>query len=206
MARRRDINDLPDDEGSAFASNPFPFGNNEGGPGIGSIIEPSPNIGTGPGQTDEFGNVIPDFPRDQFPRPFEDYDPTEIAGDRTTSREMFDRREPKGLPQGMTVQSEQGYDSTFGGPGGGQESFSTPAQPFSPTPIASQRPNPTVTQRVSSPGATSALFADASGGTPMFGRLGGLTGGGKGVMGSNEGGPAPTAMMLKLLRMFGSGA
>lgn len=123
-------------------------------------------------------------------------------GDRTTGREMFDRREPTGLPQGMTVQGEQGYGSEFGG----QDSFATPMQSFSPTPASGMRPNPDVTQRVSHGGAPSALFSDASGGTPMFGRMGGLTGGGRGVVGSEGGQPAPTQMMLKLLRMFGSGA
>lgn len=124
-------------------------------------------------------------------------------GNTTTGREMFDRRPTMpGLPQGMTVQGEdQGND-------GGQSAFSTPMMPHEPTPVSGgydMSMAPQNTRRVSSPGAESALFSDASGGTPMFGRAGGLMGGGVGVQGSNEGGPTPTDMMLSLLRMFRSG-
>lgn len=122
-------------------------------------------------------------------------------------------RRDDGLPRGMTVQSVQGYDADMGGGddgGGGQSAFATPMMPHEPSPISGMTPNPQIapqtTRRVSSPGSQSALFSDASGGSPMFGRAGGLTGGGKGVLGSNEGGPAPTEMMLSLLRMLRNGA
>lgn len=169
----------------------------------------------GLGARDEFGNVLPNFSNDpNYPVPFQDYQPGEIIGNQTSARELFDKRsaatpmrhepqEDRVLPMGMTVQGEEGY----GGEGGGdQPSFSTPSQAREPNPISAMRPNPQVTRRVSSPGAQSALFADDSGGTPLFGRAGGLMGGGKGVLGTNEGGPSPTDMMLSLLRMFRGGA
>lgn len=161
------------------------------------------DAGAGP-RTDEFGNEIPDFPRDQYPVPFEDYQPDAIAGDRTSGREMFDHRETtppttSGLPRGMTVQGEEGYGD------GGQDSMGTPAQGFSPQPVSGMRANPSMTQRVGHGGASSALFSEASGGTPLFGRAGGLMGGGKGVLGMDDGAPSPTEMMLKLVRAFQNG-
>lgn len=174
--------------------------------------DPNPFHSMGGGRVDEFGNVLPDFANDpNYPVPFQDYQPTEIAGDQTTARELFNQpRAPQGiprpdqtggLPQGMTVQSEEGY-----GGGGDMPAFSTPSTPHEPTPMSGMPPRPDVTRRVSSPGAQSALFSEASGGTPLFGRAGGLMGGGKGVLGANEGGPTPTEMMLSLLRTLRNGA
>lgn len=176
------------------------------------------------GGTDEFGNLLPDFSNDpNYPVPFRDYQPIEIGGNETSARELFNRPTPTtplarphaeapsqdvggGLPHGMTVQGDaMGYGGDDMG-GGDQPAFSTPAMPHEPSPISAMRPNPEVTRRVSSPGAQSALFSDDSGGGQMFGRAGGLLGGGKGVLGANEGGPTPTDMMLSLLRMFRNGA
>jgi hypothetical protein len=200
MARRRSMDGADEYEGGGF---------NLGGgaPGLGG--KPA-----GGGRVDEFGNEVPDFSNDpNFPTPFADYTPDEIAGDSTTARELGNHKTPNlplaqpgphetGLPTSMTVQSNEGYGSDFGGD---QASYSTPMQGFSPNPVSGQHASPEVTQRVSSPGAQSALFSDASGGTPMFGRAGGLMGGGKGVLGSNEGQPTPTEMMLKLVRMYQNG-
>lgn len=199
MARRRTQDDAPfeDDPSNLFADR---------------------LSGGGSGRVDEFGNQVPDFSNDpNFPTPFVDYVPDEIAGNQETARELGDvfrtrsplaaapQPEPEpsnGLPMSMTV--ETGYDD------GGQPSVSTPAMPHEPTPIAGMRAAPEIasqgTRRVSSGGAPSALFGDTSTGTPMFGRLGGLEGGGIGAMGLNEGGPTPTQMMLSLLRMMRNGA
>lgn len=124
------------------------------------------------------------------------------TGNVTTGREMFDRG---GLPQGMTVQQGSSY------------AMDTPMMAREPNPIASQMPNPSVqtpspsmspspgasstVRRSVSPGSTSALFGEEAG-TPMFGRAGGLMGGGVGVPGTNEGAPTPTQMMQQLLQMF----
>jgi hypothetical protein len=106
----------------------------------------------------------------------------------------------------MTVEHES--DGGYGGDEGGQSAFSTPSMPHEPSPISGMTANPQTaagTRRVSSPGSQSALFSEASGGTPLFGRAGGLMGGGKGVPGGNEGGPSATENMLALLRMFRNG-
>lgn len=188
MARRREFDDGGYDE--RMTENPHepnPFGN-EAGPGIGSIIEMLPDIKL-PGEPPAPDGTQVGVPGDDESGPY---------GNRTTARELFDRND--GLPRGMTVQGDEGFSDEFG------SSMSVPGQSFTPSPISGMTPNPSVTRRVSSPGAQSALFADASGGTPLFGRAGGLQGGGKGILGADEGGPTPTEMMLSLLRMFRSGA
>ncbi len=127
------------------------------------------------------------------------------GGNTSTGREMFDHAPTTtGLPQGMTVQGDESDGAGYGG--GGQSAFSTPMMPHEPSPISGMPSNPEVTQRVSSPGATSALFSDASGGTPMFGRAGGLMGGGRGAPSMDAGGQStPTQNMLALLRMMRNG-
>lgn len=132
-------------------------------------------------------------------------------GNSTSAREMFDRRPTTdGLPRGMTVQQDQGYAPNMGDSGGYEpNSMSTPTMSMEPNPVSGMTANPATstpetTRRVSSMGSTSALFGQQAG-TPLFGRAGGLMGGGTGVQASSEGAPTPTQMMLSLLRMFRNG-
>lgn len=190
MARRRsaDSGDIREDDdpslsgGGGFGSI---FDNGRGfsdmGPNIGSIVEPVPQL--------------PDLPA--------------IAGNETTARELggslFPNRlrpvrqtpsvdqpqappTPSGLPIGMTVQD-------------GEDTMSTPMMSRAPNPIAAMTPNPVAQQATTRRVAPSQLFSDDYG-TPMFGRAGGLMGGGQGVMESNDGAPSPTEMMKRLLQMF----
>jgi hypothetical protein len=120
---------------------------------------------------------------------------------------------PFALPQGVSVNDAIGDD----GGGGGTFAQDTPAMPMTPTPGASPQgpvrvspsmpPRPTSTgsagpMRVSA--APSALFGQ-SGGASMFGRADGLLGGGRGVVGGDDGEIEPTEMYRKLLQMFGAG-
>jgi hypothetical protein len=188
MARRRaydDINNFDDNGEPDLIKSP-------GGepPPDGSLIEPNPDESGPEGDTtrgremwaDDQPNVPMFRPPKQPPMgpPDQGQPPTPTQG----------------LPEGMTVQDQGGY----GDMGGADDSYSTPLMPHEPQ--VTRRIAAPALPHVSSPASQSALFSDASGGTPLFGRMGGLTGGGIGVPGSNEGGPTPTQMMLSLLRMF----
>ena len=166
-----------------------------------------PPVGGGP-RIDEFGNVVPDFSNDpNFPTPFKDYQPDEIAGNTDTARGMMKSGSAPtsfNLPQGVSV------NDASSGSHGGTDAIDTPAMPSEPSPVAWQTPNPMSSERPLTTGgpqrrsaSNPAIFADSR--SPMLhGRAGGLMGGGLGATGGSElSGPiAPTAMMQKLLQLF----
>ena len=59
-------------------------------------------------RVDEFGNVIPDFPQDQFPVPFQDYVPNEIAGNPDAPRDIFGSSGPRQAPGGASPSASTG--------------------------------------------------------------------------------------------------
>ena len=114
--------------------------------------------------------------------------------------------QPFALPRG--VSANEGVEMGWGG----DYSQDAPAMPMEPSPTAAQRPNPQpafrgtpqasqTARRVSA--APSALFGQ-EGSSSMFGRAGGLLGGGQGVLGAGDDGEIePTEMFKKLLQMYG---
>ena len=171
----------------------------------GGLLEASP--GGGGGRVDEFGNVVPDFTGDpNYPTPFVDYQPDEIAG---TTERGIDLKGPRqtptttGLPQGVSVNDSMGdgYD--------GGATQDTPAMPREPSPVAAQSPNPMMANATQGQGPTRrsrvnpAIFGENR--NPMLhGRAGGLMGGGLGAVGGGEpSGPLqPSEMFMKLLQLF----
>lgn len=175
--------------------------------------------GTGP-RVDEFGNVVPDFAGDpNFPTPFVDYKPDEMAGntERGASFQAGGQTPTEGvrgpvnapppppqdaLPQGVSV----------------NETMDTPPQSSEPNPIAWQPANPMSSMAPSMTGITEGgplangpkrrstvnpqIFAE-TGNPSLSGRAGGLLAGGMGASGNEASGPIqPTQMMKKLLQMF----
>ncbi|NBU11822.1 MAG: hypothetical protein EBS84_22960 [Proteobacteria bacterium] len=187
---------------------------------------------TGGGRVDEFGNVVPDWGGPNFPTPFVDYNPDEIAGNTergvdlkgpaavpTTSKppgmpSMPGAPPPPQLPQGVSVNDSQSDDA-------GQSHWShVPEMPNEPTPMSSQSVIPQM-GRGAGQAAQPPMMASGEGpqrrsqsspaifseqrGSQLFGRADGLLGGGKGYAGAQEAsGPLePTEMFKKLLQMFG---
>jgi hypothetical protein len=133
-----------------------------------------------------------------------------IVGNQETAREIggwmkpntpIERQNEPQLPQAVSVEERAGPEQSF--------SNDTPPQSFAPAPVSAGTPNPMETpvgpQRRSLSNAAPALFAE-SGGSRMFGDAGGLMSGGRGVLGSNAGGPTPTEMMLSIMRQLRGGA
>jgi hypothetical protein len=179
------------------------------------------------GRVDEFGNNVPDFSGPNFPKPFTDYTPEEIAGN--TERGV-DLKGPSGIPTRsqtpqapMSMMSSPAQENSMGLPQGvsvNEGMFSgapdsgyamdAPAQSAEPNPIAGQLPNPTFAQPeggstrgpVRRSNSNPAIFAEHR--SPMLmGRADGLLGGGKGISGGESSGAlAPSEMFQKLLQLF----
>lgn len=202
------------DEGGAIQG----FG---GGPRIGAAG------GTGP-RIDEFGNVVPDFANDpNFPTPFTDYQPGEIAGN---SESVFStkgpgqnpttsapRQEAFQLPRGVSVEEAMPQQAdAIAQPFDGGNTQNTPPMSMEPAPVSAQTPAPTMNFGAGAPqqagpqrrsAVSPTIFAENRG-SQLSGRAGGLLGGGKGFAGAEEAsGPiAPTEMFQKLLQMFRQGS
>lgn len=198
------------------------FGDDGGGGFDGDMGAP-PMSGSGPGtgNFDEFGNELPDFSGDpNYPTPFQDYVPDEIAGDSQSAREIGRGGKPTtplqgmGLPRGVSVEDlttptsyrSNETPSSYVAPG-----QDAPSMSMFPDPISQGNASPGMTQtpasgptRRSVTNAPSAMFAESGGGR-MFGDAGGLMGGGRGAVGTNAGGPSPTEMMLSILRSLRGG-
>lgn len=187
MAVRRNDDGLPPDanESDPLFQNPVFQG---GGPRI-----------------DEFGNVVPDFSNDpNYPVPFQDYQPPEIAGNTDTARDLAPQRQANtgparfALPQGVSVNdaTNTGYDEPH--------QQSAPSMPKEPR-LTAMQPQPVI--QAQGPQRRSAvnpsIFAQQRN-PNLFGRAGGLLEGGQGLTGASEhsGAIAPTEMMRKLLQMF----
>lgn len=117
---------------------------------------------------DEFGNRVPDFSGPNYPRPFVDYEPTEVAGNTEpgkpfpgTPTTFGPRTEAPPGPSGPSV-SQPGPANTpsenppafnlpqgvsvnegmFSGASKAGNSFDTPAMSMEPNPTAEMTPNP----------------------------------------------------------------
>jgi hypothetical protein len=175
--------------------------------------------GAGTGKFDEFGNELPDFSNDpNFPTPFQDYVPDEIAGDSQSAREIGRGGKPttplqgQGLPRGVSVEeltTPSSYranetPSSYVAPtedAPGMSMFPDPVTLGDPAPQTKMTSGPT---RRTVTNAPSAIFQESGGGR-MFGDAGGLMGGGRGAVGTNAGGPTATEMMLSILRSLRGG-
>ena len=185
------------------------------------------------GTRDEFGNVIPDFSNDpNYPVPFVDYQPDEIAGNTESARELGGGFGPPrggpapaplgtpvgppmgqppggpsedsfGLPQGVSVN-----EGMFAGVPESGNAMNVPGQSRTPSPTSGMAmnapPESGTSQGPMRRSASSPSIYGESRNPTMFGRAGGLLGGGKGLVGREESsGPvAPTEMMKKLLALF----
>lgn len=108
-----------------------------------------------------------------------------------------------GLPQGVSVEERTETPESF-------FHEDTPPMSMAPDPITAREQTPMPAQTSTGPtrralsNAAPALFQE-TGGARMFGNVGGLMGGGRGAVGTNEGGPTPTEMMLSILRQMRGG-
>lgn len=174
------------------------------------------------GRVDEFGNLVPDFSGSpDFPTPFEDYQPEEIAGSSDTPREVFGSHAPRspgatagiGGPdlQALVAQLPQGVEAQGAGmgdvPGSSNTVDSAPALNAAPQPMSAQAMPPAMApntagspspRRVSSPVS---LFTESSRGG--LGQPGARFTGGRGLPGASAAGPTPTEQMLALLEALG---
>ncbi len=206
MAIRRSFGDDATDREMGFADD-SPF----------TSPRMNPPTGAGTGNFDEFGNEIPNFAGDpNFPVPFVDYQPDELAGNTAPPREVFGGQQPRTpvastappsdpmadilamLPQGVEAQS-----SEASGMGAG----STPGLSREPvTSVARQQPPAMAGGEMGMGGAQaprrntfespSALFAGGKPGAAL-GRTGGFS-----LPGQSQGPPAATKQMLELLKQL----
>ena len=203
MARRRSedgLNNVDDDPlGGGFDGGvDAPL---RGGPiGVGDFTLPP--TGGSPGNPRP-GPIDPDM--DNALRGIFARDGGDIAGNTDKARDLNPQTpntlaQPAntfGLPQGVSVN-----ESMF--------SEDAPAMPQSPAPAAGRPANPSFAQPESrAPGpvrrsASPSALCGEQGSSQMFGRAGGLLGGGIGVPGAGSDGEVdPTAMFKKLLEQFG---
>lgn len=206
MARRRPLTD--GDSGDAPA--PFDDEFNVGGGGAQGFA------------TDEFGNVLPDFSNNpNYPTPFVDYIPEEIAGSPEGPRDIFLRpghsvqprvtQPPPAPPSGnidrIVAALPQGVEAAGAG------ATNAPMQDASPqsvslraTPPASASGGPPPTSMPRRQPTSTPMQFGSSQGASLVGRGEGQFGGGIGLPGGSGGkGPRPTEQMLALLRELGIG-
>lgn len=186
-------------------------------PNFGSLIELLGNDGSPGSKTPMMGGEVPPF---RMPEGEPPPDGTVLGpgpednvpiGNTETPREMAPQQTPtSSLPRGVTV--EERMPEVFSG-GEYESQMSTPAMPSAPSPTAARPPNPLIgsadtpspagpVRRSLAPASAPALFGTEAG-SPLFGRAGGLLGGGTGVPGTGQGGvPQPTEMMRQILRML----
>lgn len=127
------------------------------------------------------------------------------------ARELFRTPRPPtygNLPEGVTVPQTQ-----FEGVPQSSNTMQTSLSPMTPSPVAGSGQAASYApaegggtgqgpQRPAFTPAASALFGESPRSSGLFGALGGLDEGGIGAVGTNNGGPAPTEMMLALLRQL----
>lgn len=220
MAQRRSFQNMYD----GYEGDPF---EDDGGGMIGGDFAPG-------GAPFEAPSAPPPNPQDPFgngrdrPDAFYNLSPEEqqaiidlqngaIGGNQETAREIGGWSRPNtpvtqqpNLPQAVSVEERGGPEQSF--------AQDTPQMSMAPDPVAASTPQPMQTSAPPPMGAPTgpqrpsivsnaapALFAESGGGGRMFGSAGGLMGGGRGVMGSNPGGPTPTEMMLSIMRQLRNG-
>ncbi len=159
--------------------------------------------------------------RQNYPIPFVDYQPDEIAGNTERGRDIGGggqgspygpmgggaSKQPTsidmGLPQGVTVD-----EGMFSGVPEDGNAMNVPGQSRVPSPTSGMAmnapPESGFSQGPMRRSASSPSIYGESRNPKMFGRAGGLLGGGKGLVGQEESsGPiAPTEMMKKLIQLF----
>lgn len=198
MARRR-MDENVEDDGTR----------QEQGLGGDNTYDPQNPFGNGRDRPDAFFDLPPDEQQSII-----DLQNGAIAGNTDSARSLGPSMPntinqgqsappPFALPRG--VSANESVDMG----GGGDYSQDAPAMPMEPAPTAGQRPNPQPAFRGTPPtarrvsAAPSALFGE-EGSSSMFGRAGGLLGGGQGVLGAGDDGEIePTEMFKKLLQMYG---
>lgn len=177
---------------------------------------------SGGGRVDEFGNVVPDFGGDpNFPTPFVDYTPEEIAGNTergvdlkgpaavpTTGRPApaptSGPQNTFGLPQGVSVN-----EGMFEGVPNSGNTIQAPAMPNTPQTgggVMNAIPESgTSTGPMRRSAIAPSIYGESK--SPMLaGRADGLLGGGKGISGAESSGALqPSEMFQKLLQMFRQG-
>lgn len=189
--------------------------------------------GGGGGRADEFGNEIPDFSGPNYPTPFVDYVPEEIAGNAEAPRQVFgtrgprtgqtqpQRQAPSVTPGGAAPVAEMGTGGGGGGMGEpdmssilaslprgveaqGAGSGQAPPQGSAPGGSALNAMPPGQAPASAPFQSPSALFDDGGDAGLVGGGSEGLFGGGIGMPGGPSQ-PKPTELMLALARAFAEG-
>lgn len=171
--------------------------------------------------TDEFGNLLPDFSGNpNYPTPFVDYTPEEIAGSPESPRDIFGGgggprssappaplAQPASEPLGRPIDDvlsllPQGVEAQGGGEG--PHDVSAPLQSSEPQSVSMRAMPPStgtgtapMRQSVSSP-----MQFGGGGGRSLIGRGAGQFGGGLGLPGGPSGRPQATAQMLAILEQL----
>lgn len=201
MARRRSEDGFPDDFGDDDGLGGLLGGMpNEGGPGIGGIFEDAPPLDIGkilqPPNKPPSDPTPPDGTTLGIPAYGNTDRPRDLAGPQSTPNTF-------GLPQGVSVN-----EGMFSGVPQSGNSMNVPGQSRTPRlssgNVMNAPPESGTSQGPMRRSASSPSIYGESASPTMFGRAGGLLGGGKGLVGAEESsGPiAPTKMMAKLLQLF----
>lgn len=184
------------------------------------------------GRVDEFGNEIPNFTGPNYPVPFVDYQPEEIAGSPESPRDIFGTNLPRttgshevdtqgfqrAIKERITPDTFQAVAPDGSGEGGildmlpkgveaqGGGSGMAPMQSAEPMSVSLRGTPPAMAPSGPRRQTISSPVNLIGGGDPsggLIGRGGGLVGGGIGMPGGPSGGPQPTAQMLALLEQLG---